>query len=194
MAAVKTPVWDQAEEHARHNFSENIQTLQKAGARVEEVELPGIFNLAHRAIRTIMAVEAALNLEELYLREPPVLSPTLRDFITEGRKTEAVVYMQALKLRLALKEELERFLEKYDALITPPTTGEAPATLEQTGNPTFCSIWSLCGVPAITIPVGFGPRRLPLGLQIVGVQGKDERVLSIAHWCEGLFSFPGWSA
>jgi Asp-tRNA(Asn)/Glu-tRNA(Gln) amidotransferase A subunit family amidase len=74
LAAVKTPVWDQAEEHARRNFGENIQTLRKAGACVEEVELPGIFNLAHRVIRTIMAVEAALNLEELYLREPSVLS------------------------------------------------------------------------------------------------------------------------
>jgi Asp-tRNA(Asn)/Glu-tRNA(Gln) amidotransferase A subunit family amidase len=100
--------------------------------------------------------------------------------------------MQALKLRLALKEELERFLEKYDALITPPTTGEAPATLEQTGIPCFCSIWSLCGVPAVTIPVAFGPQGLPLGLQIVGMQGKDEWVLSTAHWCERLFSFPCW--
>ena len=140
-----------------------------------------------------MAVEAALNLEGLYLREPPVLSPTLRDFIAEGRETGAVVYLQALKLRLALKEELERFLEKYDALITPPTTGEAPATLEQTGNPCFCSIWSLCGVPAVTIPVGLGPRGLPLGLQIVGPRGKDGQALSSAHWCEGIFSFSPWS-
>ena len=51
----------------------------------------------------------------------------------------AVPYLQALKLRLALQDELERFLARYDAIITPPTTGEAPATLEQTGNPTFCS-------------------------------------------------------
>ena len=192
LAAVRTPVWDQAEGHAQQSFGENIQTLRKAGALVEEVELPAIFNLAHRAIRTIMAVEAALNLEELYVREPPVLSPTLRDFITEGRETGAVVYLQALKLRLALKEELERFLERYDALITPPTTGEAPATLEQTGNPGFCSIWSLCGVPAITIPVGFGPRGLPLGLQIVSPMRKDDRALSTARWCEKLFSFPPW--
>jgi Asp-tRNA(Asn)/Glu-tRNA(Gln) amidotransferase A subunit family amidase len=192
LAAVKTPVWDQAEEHARQRFGENILTLRRAGARVEEVELPEIFNLAQRTIRTIMAVEAALNLEELYLREPPVLSPTLRDFITEGRETGAVVYLQALKLRLALKEELERFLEKYDALITPPTTGEAPATLERTGNPCFCSIGSLCGVPAVTIPVGLGPRGLPLGLQIMGMPGEDKRVLSTARWCEGFFSFAPW--
>ena len=104
----------------------------------------------------------------------------------------AVTYLKALKLRLTLQDELERFLARYDAIITPPTTGEAPATLEQTGNPTFCSIWSLCGVPAVTIPVGFGPRGLPLGLQIVGQKGKDGQTLSAARWCEGLFSFPAW--
>lgn len=192
LAAVKTPVWDQAEEHAQRNFNENIRTLRKAGADVEEVELPGIFDQAHRAVRTIMTVEASLNLGELSLREPPVLSAILRDFITEGRQTGALVYLQALKLRLALKEELERFLGKFDALITPPATGEAPATREHTGNACFCSIWSLCGAPAVTIPVGFGPRGLPLGLQIAGSEGKDGEVLSAARWCEERFSFPGF--
>ena len=192
LAAVKTPVWEQAGEDAQRNFQENIQTLRKGGAAVEECELPEVFTLAHKAIRTFMAAEAAFNLEELFLKQAPLLSSTLRDFISEGRDTGAVIYIQALKLRSTLQEELERFLARYDALITPPTTGEAPATLEQTGNPAFCSIWSLCGVPAITIPVGFGPRGLPLGLQIVGAQGKDNQVLSTAHWCEGLFPFPSW--
>jgi Asp-tRNA(Asn)/Glu-tRNA(Gln) amidotransferase A subunit family amidase len=190
LAAVRTPVWEQAEEHARQNFGENIRMLREGGAHVEEVELPEIFNHAQRVIRTIMAVEAAMNLEDLYLKQAPLISPTLKDFITEGRGVVALAYLQALKLRLAMKEELERFMERYDALITPPTTGEAPATLEHTGNPCFCSIWSLCGVPAIAIPVGFGPRGLPLGLQIVGPTGKDDQALSSARWCEGLFSLP----
>lgn len=193
LAAVKTPVWELAGDDAKRNFQENIQTIRKGGARVEEVELPGIFDHAHRAIRTIMAVESALNLEELHRKQAPLLSPTLKDFIAEGTDARAVVYLQALKLRLALQDELDRFLAKYDAIVTLPATGEAPATLEQTGNPTFCSIWSLCGVPAITIPVGFGPRGLPLGLQIVGPLGKDGQTISAAHWCEGLFSFPSWT-
>ena len=192
LAAVKTPAWDQAGDDAKRNFKENIQMLLKGGADVEECELPELFGHAHRTIRTIMAAEAAFNLEEISQKQAPLLSSTLRDFICEGRTTGAVIYLQTLKLRSVLQEELERFLAKYDALITPPTTGEAPATLEQTGNPAFCSIWSLCGVPAVTIPVGFGPRGLPLGLQIVGAQGKDNQVLSTAHWCEGLFSFTPW--
>jgi Asp-tRNA(Asn)/Glu-tRNA(Gln) amidotransferase A subunit family amidase len=192
LAAVRTPVWNQAEEPARQAFEGQIQTLRRAGATVEEVELPSPFDLAHQAIRVIMAVEAAVNLEPLLLRADAALSETLRSFMDEGRQTGAVVYLKALNLRLALKEELERFLSGYDALITPPTTGEAPDTLAQTGNPCFCSIWSLCGVPAVTIPAGLGPRGLPLGLQIAGRRGRDGAVLSVARWCEGVFPFSPW--
>jgi Asp-tRNA(Asn)/Glu-tRNA(Gln) amidotransferase A subunit family amidase len=192
LAAVKTPVWDQAGDDAKRNFQENIQILHKEGAHIEEVELPELFGHAHRAIRTLMSVEAAFNLEELSLKQAPLLSATLGDFIDEGKEIKAGVYLQALKLRSSLQEELERFLAKYDALITLPATGEAPATLEQTGDPAFCSIWSLCGVPAVTIPVGFGPQGLPLGLQMIGRRGNDEQLLSVARWCEGLFSFPPW--
>ena len=192
LAAVKTPVWEQAEEHAREQFRENTDALRAAGARVEECELPEPFGLAHRAIRTIMAAEAALNLGELVRNKAPLLSATLKDFVAEGASVSAVTYLDALKLRLALQDELERFLARFDAIITPPATGEAPATLEQTGNPTFCSIWSLCGVPAVTIPVGSGPRGLPLGLQLVGRKGKDGELLSAARWCEERFPFPGW--
>jgi Asp-tRNA(Asn)/Glu-tRNA(Gln) amidotransferase A subunit family amidase len=192
LAAVKTPVWEQAEEHAREQFQKNIETLRAGGARVEECELPGTFGLAHGAIRTIMAAESAFNLEELTRAHAPLLSTTIKDFMAEGRDTGSVTYLKALKLRPTLQGELERFLARYDAIITPPTTGEAPATLEHTGNPTFCSIWSLCGVPAVTIPVGFGPRGLPLGLQLVGRKGKDGELLSAARWCERHFSFPPW--
>jgi len=139
-----------------------------------------------------MAAESAFNLGELVRDKAPLLSATLKDFVAEGASVSAVTYLDALKLRLALQDELERFLARFDAIITPPTTGEAPATLEQTGNPTFCSIWSLCGVPAVTIPVGSGPRGLPLGLQLVGRKGKDGELLSAARWCEGRFPFPGW--
>jgi Asp-tRNA(Asn)/Glu-tRNA(Gln) amidotransferase A subunit family amidase len=192
LSAVKTPVWEQAGDDAKANFRENIEKLRKEGADIEEVELPEVFGHAHRVIRILMSVEAAFNLEALSLKHAPLLSATLRDFITEGKETKAVIYLQALKLRSTLQGELERFLAGYDALITPPTTGEAPATLEQTGNPAFCSIWSLCGVPAVTIPVGFGPRGLPLGLQMIGGQGRDKQLLSVARWCEGGFFFPPW--
>lgn len=192
LAAVKSPVWDQAGDDAKQSFRENIQMLRREGADIEEVELPEAFGHAHRAIRTLMSVESAFNLEDLFANKAHQLSATLRDFMAEGQEVKAPLYLQALKLRSALQEELERFLAEYDGIVSPPTTGEAPATLGQTGSPVFCSIWSLCGVPAITIPVGFGPRGLPLGLQIVGRRGEDVQLLSVARWCEMHFPFPPW--
>ena len=79
---------------------------------------------------------------------------------------------------------MDAFLSAFDGVITPPTLGEAPADLTQTGDPAFCTIWSLCGVPAVTIPAGRGPAGLPLGLQIVGPRFSDGQVLSVALWCD----------
>ncbi len=193
LAAVKSPVWGQAEEPAKLDFFKSIEILRKGGANIEECELPDIFDSAHAAIRTIMAAEAAFNLGYLLRDHAPKLSDTLRNFIIEGEKTGAVDYQRALCVRRHLQGELSRFLLRYDAIVTPPATGEAPTTLEQTGSPAFCSIWSLCGVPAVVIPTGLGPGGLPLGLQLVGAANDDSRLLSVAHWCEELFLFPSWT-
>ncbi len=193
LALVKTPVWDQAQEYARQHFLINAQDIANGGARVLEVELPEIFDYAHQVIRTIMLAEAAFNLEGLRLTKGHQLSKILTDSLAEGRETAAVVYLQALALRRLIQQELASFLNDYDAVITLPAAGEAPATLTQTGNPSFCSIWNLCGVPAITIPTGFGPAGLPLGLQIVAAWGRDQQLLSVASWIESIFpSSPLW--
>lgn len=194
LALVKSPIWDQAESHAQKHFLKNAKAIAKSGAQVEEVDLPDIFDHAHQVIRTIMMAESAFNLEGLRLTKGNQLSQLLSDFLADGRETGAVVYLQALRLRQLLQQELARFFSNFDAIITPPATGEAPATLTSTGNPGFCSIWNLCGVPAITIPTGLGPAGLPLGLQIVTAPGQDNRLLSIAASLEPLFSFqPLWS-
>ena len=83
-----------------------------------------------------------------------------------------------------LAGEMDNFLSGFDAAVTPPTPGEAPADLAQTGDPAFCAIWSLCGVPAITIPAGLGPCGLPIGMQIVAQRFADDIVLSVAKWCD----------
>ena len=65
-----------------------------------------------------------------------------------------------------------------------PTTGEAPIGLDSTGNPVFCTIWSLLGVPAISLPLLRGPAGLPVGVQLAGRQREDGRLLEAAAWLE----------
>ncbi len=63
-----------------------------------------------------------------------------------------------------------------------PAPGEAPADLSTTGDPIFCSLWSLCGLPAITLPLLTGPNNMPVGVQVVGAYGQDARLLRTARW------------
>ncbi len=96
-----------------------------------------------------------------------------------------------MRKREALQRDFSRFLDDYDAVVTPPAAGEAPSSLETTGDPSFCTIWTLLGVPAVTIPTGLGSRGMPLGLQIIGNQGESNHLLATAMWCERQLPFRG---
>src|SRR5437773_71238 len=72
--------------------------------------------------------------------------------------------------------------QKYDALLTPAATGIAPAGLASTGDPMFCSLWTLCGLPALSVPLMSGANGLPLGVQLVGARHGDGRLLRTARW------------
>jgi Asp-tRNA(Asn)/Glu-tRNA(Gln) amidotransferase A subunit family amidase len=192
LAAVRSPVWTRSEEAQRRIFADNVKKLRESGAEVVETELPTAFNQAHPCLRRIMAYEAAQFFRELQARSREKISAVLNAFLDEGSGISDSVYQDALRLRGQLQEDLSAFLKEFDVVITPAANGEAPASLESTGDPAFCTIWTLCGVPAITIPTGLGPQGLPLGLQIVGGYRNDDKLLAIACWCEARLPFSGW--
>jgi amidase len=86
---------------------------------------------------------------------------------------------------------LSVWLAPYDAIVAPPAPGPAPSDLTQTGDPSCCTLWSFVGFPAISIPVGFAPNGLPLGLQMAAAPGTDDRLLAVAQWCEARLGFKG---
>jgi Asp-tRNA(Asn)/Glu-tRNA(Gln) amidotransferase A subunit family amidase len=190
LAAVRTPVWHLAEPQARTHFLATTAHLRAAGAEIVEQELPAAFEEAHAVHRVIMYGEGSRGFAELQRRERERLSPSLNALVDAGRSISDAELARALERKAQLARELEAFLADVDAIVTPPALGEAPADLTQTGDPAFCTIWSLCGVPAVTIPAGRGSAGLPLGLQIVGPQLQDDHVLAVAHWCDERI---GWS-
>ncbi len=189
LAAVRSPVWHLADEAQKKLFLDNIAVLQECRAAVTEVTLDPLFTRAHEAHKIIMYVEGARELNDLQRQYRGKISSRLNSLIDEGRGIAGAAYAQALALRDQLQEKLKAIFQEYDAIITPPAAGEAPATLEHTGDPRFCTIWTLCGVPAVTIPAGQGPLGLPMGLQIVGGGLRDGQLLQTANWC---FEHIGW--
>ena len=126
----------------------------------------------------------ARNYAPYFRKGGEALSPSMRAKLEEGRSISAIDYMTALDWRETLNNALEQLFEGYDAIITPAAPGEAPRGLNSTGNPAFNGLWSLCGVPAITLPLLEGPNGLPVGVQIVGRRGDDARLLRTARWVE----------
>jgi len=105
----------------------------------------------------------------------------LRDLLAEGSKITAVDYLAALDEARALKRALATYFEAYDVLVTPASTGVAPKGLDTTGDPAFCTMWSLLGLPAISLPVLQGEGGMPIGVQLVGPAGDDARLLRSAR-------------
>jgi Asp-tRNA(Asn)/Glu-tRNA(Gln) amidotransferase A subunit family amidase len=192
LAAVRSPVWYLAQPDQRLQFEADIGRLRDAGASVDVVEISGEFDGAQKIHRTIMLYEAARMARKAREIWREGFSDYLNVALDEGENIREVDYRDALKMRTQLQQSLAEFFDRgYSAIMTPPAAGEAPPTRENTGDPRFCTIWTLIGVPAITIPTGKGPHDLPLGLQLVGAAEEENYLLATAAWCERYSPFNG---
>ena len=182
IAFVRSPIWAKADADARTCF---MDLAERLGDQCVDVELPPSFDAALDCHRTLLCADLAKSFAALYARGREALSDVLRGMIEEGQRTLAVDYNRALDLSRALSAELDQVFEGYDAMLTPGTTGQAPRGLSATGSPMFCTLWTLTGVPAVTLPMLEGEDKMPIGVQLVGRRHDDARLLRTARWLEG---------
>jgi Asp-tRNA(Asn)/Glu-tRNA(Gln) amidotransferase A subunit family amidase len=130
-----------------------------------------------------MGAEMAHNLAREWTDRRDLLSEQLRAQIERGREVRAPDYLRALSQVAPLNESfVEIFEQRYDAILTPAAPGAAPKGLASTGDPAFCTLWTLCGMPAISLPLLQGASDLPIGVQLVGPRHGDARLLRTARW------------
>jgi Asp-tRNA(Asn)/Glu-tRNA(Gln) amidotransferase A subunit family amidase len=183
LAALRTGEWEHADDAVQERFQADVDRLAAAGYPIEwPVPPPGLDD-AQRVLRTIMLYEEARAMERELRGRENLVSEITRSHLADGAAMSEATYRDALRARQRLGEAFASWATPYDAILCPATVGEAP-TPETTGDPRFCTRWSLLGAPAIVIPSGLGPNRLPLGLQLVASPGDDRRLLAAAAWCE----------
>jgi Asp-tRNA(Asn)/Glu-tRNA(Gln) amidotransferase A subunit family amidase len=177
---IKTPHWDRVDAEAKEALGELVEAL---GATVEEIELFPSAAGAWAWHKTIMEAEMAANFEREWRDGRDKLSDKLRALIERGREVRAVDYQRALSMIAPMQESFEElFTQRYDAILTPAAPGTAPKGLDSTGDPSFCTLWTLTGLPALSLPLLRGSNGMPLGVQLVGRRHFDARLLRTARW------------
>lgn len=178
LAFIRTPVWDQAEESTKDALRELCEHL----GDIHIMELPPIFDGALEDHRRIMEADLALSFAREYRDGKDQLSDILCEMIERGQQVLATDYNGAVGRIANYRAELQEIIHEFDAILTPATAGEAPVGLDATGSPAFCTIWTLAGVPALTMPIMQGPNGMPLGVQMVSAKGDDGRLFRNARW------------
>ena len=167
----------------RQAMDETQGKLAQAGATVKEVSLPARFREVLPRHRTIMAVEAAAFHQTRLAQHPDDYLPKIRGLLEEGLACPAPEYSRCLEHQRQLTADMAACFAEADVLIMPATTCPAPDA-GSTGDPAFNSPWSYTGLPAASFPTGQFVDGLPLALQLVGANGAEAELLSVAQWCE----------
>lgn len=179
IAMVHTPFSERLDPETKSGFAEIVEVLGEHGT---ETALPELFGRGAGWLAAIMASEMTRNLGHYVEKDPSQVSDAFKALMEQGGQVSAVDYLAARDMQPVLLEALEPLFERFDAIITPAAPGEAPADLTTTGDPIFCTLWTLCGLPAVTLPLLNGPNGMPVGVQLVGAYGQDAQLLRTARW------------
>ena len=189
LAVVRFSKWSRVESEQQKVFEAVVAELRGAGAVLDELELSELDDANWTTINCILSSEAALIFADLVAKYPERTSDHLKSLVENGKAHSATGYLAARAFQDAWRSRLTSEMSGYDALLTLPAFGEAPRGLHYTGDAEYCAPWTLLGVPAVTLPAGFGQNGLPLGLQIVGPYLNDHRTLRVAKWVEAVLGF-----
>jgi Asp-tRNA(Asn)/Glu-tRNA(Gln) amidotransferase A subunit family amidase len=181
-ALIQTPFWNQIESEDQQRVLDCASQIEQAGGAIANLTLPPSFETFPDIAHVLMSAGLAAHHGQDADQYPEQISPALHRWIERGRSQSAVEYAQARQTTVHYSITLAHLLAQYDAILTPVTMGTAPLGLENTGSPLFCILWTLCGLPAISIPMGKASNGLPLAVQLVGRRGGDRQLLAVAQW------------
>jgi Asp-tRNA(Asn)/Glu-tRNA(Gln) amidotransferase A subunit family amidase len=180
----RTPWWDEVDGDVVAAWARAEAALAPAAAALVDVALPASWPDLVTLQKAVMAHEMARSLSHERVAHAERLSERLRALFAEGLAIDGARHVAHLMQTARLQREAaDALFGACDVLLAPSSMGEAPAGLAATGDPLFCRGWTLLGLPCVHLPFARGAHGLPVGLQLVGRWGEDERLLAAARWC-----------
>ena len=181
-AYINLPFMNELEADAKEAFGEVKDELK---GQIKNVEFPKAFSEIPKWHKIIAESDMAKSFSVDYQKFKNLLSDQIVETIERGQKYKATEYNEACLKINEVTAYFDEFFHHYDAILTPSACGEAPKDLKTTGNPIFCTIWTYCGMPSISLPLLQGKNKLPIGIQLVSSLYDDERLFRNATWLTG---------
>ena len=167
-----------------------LAALERDGAVLVPLELPLAAHAAAIGYLTI-AVEALAGLREVWRDHGDELGLDLQLFLGGVERFAADDYVDAQRLREALRDELAKALRAVDVIALPTTANVAPPVTDEEARSSFLDpvaldaacrfafLGNVVGLPAASAPVGMSAEFLPIGLQILGDAWDEACVLQV---------------
>jgi Asp-tRNA(Asn)/Glu-tRNA(Gln) amidotransferase A subunit family amidase len=164
------------------SIREGVQELELSlGKQFDRLPVPSSFSGLVEAHKAIYGYEIfrCLDAEQKQL---DLTSTTFQDNIKQAGQRTKAEYDEALEILTASNAWFKDFFNEYDGILTPSALGEAPVLADGTGDPICCVVWTLCGLPSLSLPLMVGENGLPIGIQLVGAYNEDDRLFRSARW------------
>jgi aspartyl-tRNA(Asn)/glutamyl-tRNA(Gln) amidotransferase subunit A len=160
-------------------------TLGELGATLVEVELPPLAEFI-ACCQIIMLAEAFTIHERDLHRTPDLYGEGLRGLLLMGAFISAADYLQAVRRRRELCQEVEELMAAVDVLVTAAEFRAAPRIvktrkLEDAIGADPLMPFSVTGLPALAVCCGFNGDGLPLSMQIIGKPFEEATVLGVGN-------------
>lgn len=197
LIVLETPGWERIDDATKSAFEMLLRQIEAKGVRViRRTEAPlvekleGVVAGAEATCNAIIAWEGRWALRNLVDATPEGVSARGKAGLAKAEAMSVADYRAALIDRETSQIAHARIAPIADAAISlscpgpAPEWSDAPETLRPTGDPIFNYAASLLFAPAVTLPL-LGVRGLPVGVQLMGQQHEDARMLALGRWVAG---------
>jgi Asp-tRNA(Asn)/Glu-tRNA(Gln) amidotransferase A subunit family amidase len=178
----RTPHWEKTAPCVMQALEDSASNLSRAGARVEDVTLPGYLAEIEPDFAIISGVEGARALATEARDHFETFNPWIRERCEQSAKITEERYREALGNAARGRALLKDCFTGFDVFITPSLPDEAPQDLTSVHPSLFNRMWTHMYTPAIHLPLFEGPNGMPVGFQVIGPQDQDDRTIAFAAW------------
>ena len=195
-------------------FNKTVETLRNLGCTVDYIDMKYIENVVTIYQIIAMAEASGnlarfdgvkygysypnpKDLEELYTKTRQIgFGDTVKkrimvgSFILSGENAKTY-YDKALSIRDDIKKSFDMAFEKYDLVIGPVVTSEAYDINEEFPDPSKSFMddvlvmpVNMAGLPGLSLPVGFSPNHLPIGLHVMAPRFEEAKLYQFGAFLE----------